>query len=111
MTGKLATTKQSFHYFVQDSALPHSVDTAKYVHLGIQIPNDMFFSAPQRFYLYLSNVICIFLHGLYLIKYCTSANIKQNHDIMFTIQLIFYKNSGNTGQNNDSLSLLSLIHI
>jgi len=42
---------------------------------------------------------------LYQMKYCTSANIKQNHDIMFTIQLIFYKNNRNIGKNNASLSL------
>ncbi len=63
---KLAALRQSSHHLIQYGALPHSIDTAEYIHLGVKVPLDMFGVAPKRLYLYLYYVVGILLHRLLL---------------------------------------------
>lgn len=58
----LAAGGEALDHLVEDGALAHAVDTAQHIDAAVQLPHDMTLPAPQRLYLYLLDVIGIFLH-------------------------------------------------
>ena len=62
VAGKLAAGGEALAHLVEDGALAHAVDTAQHIDAAVQLPHDMTLPAPQRLYLYLLDVIGIFLH-------------------------------------------------
>ena len=62
VAGKLAAGGEALDHLVEDGALAHAVDAAQHIDAAVQLPHDMTLPAPQRLYLYLLDVIGIFLH-------------------------------------------------
>ena len=68
MAGKLTTCTQSFNHLIENGTLSHTIHATQDVHPAVEIPKYVLCATPQRIYLYLLNIVGIFLHRLLFSK-------------------------------------------
>jgi hypothetical protein len=53
----------TLHHPIQDGGLSHAVDATQDIDMGIEIPDDVFLSTPERVNLYPLDIISKLLHS------------------------------------------------
>ena len=62
VTREFAASRQTLYHLIQYSTLAHAVYTTQDIDTAVEVPKNMFGTAPERFNLYLFDIISIFLH-------------------------------------------------
>ena len=61
VTREFAASRQTLYHLIQYSTLAHADYTTQDIDTAVEVPKNMFGTAPKRFYLYLFDIISIFL--------------------------------------------------